>query len=68
MELTRAQVQAAEAELDGTLDVIEVTTFGQPERMFVVTSPVCAFCGSFRLGPQCVKCGASGATHPAWRP
>lgn len=44
--------------LYGDLDFVDVTIFGDPERMYLLTSPRCAYCGSPVAEAQCRGCGA----------
>jgi hypothetical protein len=66
--LTRSEVLAAEEEIGASLDVMEVTIFGDAEPKFIVATPTCGYCGTFRPGGRCVKCGASEARYPASKP
>lgn len=44
-------------DIDG-LQWVEITTHGDPERMVLITTPRCGYCGRFAPTPVCAGCGA----------
>ena len=57
--MTFRQVQQLEIRLGCALDYVEVTTHGDSERTVCVTTPRCAYCGTFNPSGHCKHCGAS---------
>ena len=56
--MTEREALAMREELPG-LCFVDVTIHGDSERMVVITSPRCAYCGSWSTEAHCNKCGAS---------
>lgn len=54
----RAALLLAQA-LGHPLSLIDVTAFGDPEPMVIVTTPRCDYCGCFNPTGHCRACGAS---------
>lgn len=48
MIYTQAQIEILEQRLGARIDAIDVTTYGNAERMFLIITPVCGYCGSYR--------------------
>lgn len=56
---TEREASALEDRVGGRLAWIEVSTFGRPEREFLLNSPECAYCGTPVHGARCNLCGAN---------
>jgi hypothetical protein len=55
---TARQVRLLEAAMGEKLEYIDVTTICCDERMLLVTTPRCEYCGRFNPSGHCRSCGA----------
>jgi hypothetical protein len=58
--LTFPAVWALEQRVGARLRVVEVTKYSDPEPMFLLLTPRCAYCGQPNPRPRCIFCGAPG--------
>jgi hypothetical protein len=72
--MTEAQALALEQEFGGTfigdrLRFLDVTTYGDGGRQYLLETPRCDHCGSVEPSAHCRRCGASmpGMTYPPWK-
>jgi hypothetical protein len=61
--VTAFTVRALELELGASLRVVEVTQVNDRERMFLILTPRCPYCGQLNPRRQCRSCGASARIH-----
>lgn len=61
--VTATTVRALELEVGASLRVVEVTHVGDAERMFLILTPRCPYCGQLNPRVQCRTCGASARIH-----
>lgn len=54
---TQSEVQEIEA-IHGPLEWIEITSYGDPEPLFLLQTGRCPYCGSVKPEARCIACGA----------
>lgn len=56
--VTATTLRTLEVEVGARLQAVEVTTLNDRERMFLILTPRCRYCGNLNPRPRCVSCGA----------